>query len=130
MIIVIIMQYEEFKQSFSRYITETTGIFTQSESIYPRCFSLDRFLERQSISIARGIPPSMTQMEMTMALSTFIDIMEGNQQIALHIFPEKTILELKALIQYRMIQLSPYSLIRKGCVEYMDIDNSPVVSVV
>jgi len=61
----------------------------------------------------------MTQTEMLMSLACFIDIHESLGLVTMDTFPLERVMQFKTLIRLNLIQLHPYSLVKKGCVTYM-----------
>ena len=104
-----------FKKAFKHYIRTTIGLFTLLDNTSFAYFELDYFLERQADSIRA---PTVLHIEMLMALSSFIDIEEDN--IDTIILKHKTKLFLKKLINRDLLQLHPYSKIKRLCLNYFE----------
>ena len=124
---MIISDWIEFQLAFKMYIMNTEGLFTLKEPSSLIHFYLDAFLKRIEESIGNnGVNISITQAEMLMALSTFIDIEESYETININILPHLIKLRFKKLIENNWIQLSPYSQIKKGCLKYFsDLEAAP-----
>jgi len=112
----MITDWESFKNKFKEYILTTIGLFTihNPSSI----FNLDRFFLRIHDNIINNKKISTTQIEMLMALSTFIDIQESLQLINIEIFSKDIIIQLHTLIINNLIQLHPLSDIKKNILNY------------
>ena len=111
-------EWSSFKRGFNQYIRQTTGLFTLIEPTNLVYFDLDMFLAR---ICERAGQLSHTQVEMLMALSTFIDMKEAEGVFPFNIIPVRVILQLKNLIEKGLIQIFPFSIIKKGCVNYMSV---------
>ena len=112
----MITDWESFKNKFKEYILNTIGLFTIHNPI--SCFNLDRFLLRQYESLINNKQISISQIEMLMALATFIDIQESKQTINIEIFPEEVIFQLQILIINNLLQIHPFSNIKKDIMNY------------
>jgi hypothetical protein len=112
----MITDWTNFKEKFKEYILNTIGLFTINNP--SSIFNLDRFLIRQYEIVTNNKKISITQIEMLMALSTFIDIQENLQTININIFPKDVIFQLQSLIINNLIQLHPYSDIKKYIMNY------------
>ena len=124
---MIISDWIEFQLAFKMYIMNTEGLFTLKDPRSLIHFYLDAFLKRIEESIGNnGVNISITQAEMLMALSTFIDIEESYETININILPHLIKLRFKKLIENNWIQLSPYSQIKKGCLKcFSDLEAAP-----
>jgi hypothetical protein len=109
-------EWSSFKRGFNQYIRQTTGLFTLIDPSNLVYFDLDMFLTR---ICERTGQLSHTQVEMLMALSTYIDIKEAEAMFPFNIIPTRVILHLKNLIEREYIQIHPFSLIKKGCLAYL-----------
>jgi hypothetical protein len=112
----MITDWESFKNKFKEYILTTIGLFTihNPSSI----FNLDRFFVRIHDNIINNKKISTTQIEMLMALSTFIDILESKQKIDINIFSKETIIYLNVFIDTKYLQINPFSDIIKDITNY------------
>lgn len=124
---MIISDWIEFQIAFKMYIMHTTGIFTLKTPESLLHFSLDAFLKRIEESILNNrLNITLTQAEMLMALSTFIDIEESYESIHINVLPTIIKLCFKKLIEKNWIQLSPYSQIKNGCLNcFSDVQAAP-----
>ena len=113
-------EWSSFKRGFNQYIRQTTGLFTLIEPTNLVYFDLDMFLAR---ICERTEQLSHTQIEMLMALSTYIDIKEAEMVFPFNIIPVRVIRQLKNLIEKGCIQIHPFSLIKKGCLNYLGTNN-------
>ena len=109
--------WSAFKASFKTYIKNTIGLFTLADNNGFTYFELDYFLERQVDASSIQKKPTLTQIEMLMALSTFMDIHEDN--INMQIFSHKFMLFFKTLIEKKYIVLSPLSNLNKKFLTYL-----------
>jgi hypothetical protein len=109
-------EWSSFKRGFNHYIRQTTGLFTLIDPSNLVYFDLDMFLAR---ICERAGELSHTQVEMLMALSTYMDIKEAEAMFPFNIIPTRVILQLKNLIEKGLIQIHPFSLIKKGCLKYL-----------
>lgn len=87
-------------------------------------FKLDYFLEKCDIMNEK--PFSLTQIEMLMALSTFIEIQESNGALEFEIFPAKIIRVMRSLIEKKILRLHPLSSLRQEFLRYAPFNNNPV----
>lgn len=104
-----------FKKAFKNYIRTTIGLFTLLDNTSFTHFELDYFLERQANS---NRVPTVLHIEMLMALSSFMDIEEGN--IHTNILPHKIKLFVKDLINRDLLLLNPYSKVKSECINYFE----------
>jgi hypothetical protein len=109
-------EWSSFKRGFNQYIRRTTGLFTLIDPSNLVYFDLDMFLAR---ICERAGELSHTQVEMLMALSTYIDIKEAEAMFPFNIIPTRVILHLKNLIERDYIQIHPFSVIKKCCLAYL-----------
>jgi len=109
-------EWSDFKRGFNQYIRRTFGIFTLIDPANLIYFDLDKFMD--SI-YGRDGALSISKVEMLMALSTFIDIKEAENAFTFNIIPHKTIIMLKNLIDKGLLQIHPFSTIKKECANYM-----------
>ena len=109
-------EWSSFKRGFNQYIRRTTGLFTLIDPSNLVYFDLDMFLAR---ICERAGELSHTQAEMLMALSTYIDINEADAMFPFNIIPTRVILQFKNLIEKGWIQIHPFSVIKKGCLNYL-----------
>ena len=112
----MITDWDSFKEVFQEYILNTIGLFTINNP--SPLFALDRFLIRIYDAFINNKNISTTQIEMLMALSTFIDIQENLKTINIKIFPRDVIFQLQLLIINNLIQLHPFSNIKKDIMNY------------
>ena len=112
----MITDWNCFKNNFKDYILNTIGLFTINNPT--PLFALDRFLIRIYDAFINNKNISTTQIEMLMALSTFIDIQENLKTINIEIFPKDVIFQLQPLIINNLIQLHPLSNIKKDIMNY------------
>ena len=104
--------WPEFKMRFNNYIRNTIGLFTLLEDTSFIHFDLDRFLDRQ---VTEGTNNSITQVEMLMSLSTFIDIEEGNGNLTSAALTARAMIQFNYLIDRRFLEIHPFSQIKKDC---------------
>ena len=104
--------WPEFKMRFNNYIRNTIGLFTLLEDTSFIHFDLDRFLDRQ---VTEGTNNSITQVEMLMSLSTFIDIEEGNVNLTSAALTARAMIQFNYLIDRRFLEIHPFSQIKKDC---------------
>lgn len=104
--------WSEFKQRFNNYIRNTIGLFTLLEDTSFIHFDLDRFLDRQ---VNGGTNNSITQVEMLMSLSTFIDIEESNGNLTSAALTAQAMIQFNCLIERRFLEIHPSSQIKKDC---------------
>lgn len=97
---------------FNNYIRNTIGLFTLLEDTSFIHFDLDRFLDRQ---VTEGTNNSITQVEMLMSLSTFIDIEEGNGNLTSAALTARAMIQFNYLIDRRFLEIHPFSQIKKDC---------------
>jgi hypothetical protein len=107
----MINDWNEFKIEFLKYILNTIGLFTVYEP--SPIFNLDNFLKIKKIH-------TITQIEMLMSLSTFIEIVEGTQNLELEIFPTAVIIQLKGLVLNNLLKLHQFSILKNKILEYED----------
>jgi hypothetical protein len=108
-----INNWGEFCKRFKSYIRDTTGLFIHLENVSFTYFNLNRFLEHQVNTLNNK--RSMTQIEMLMALSAFIDIQEAQGNLEAAIMPVIIMSYFNTLIEHKLLWISPYSEIKKGC---------------
>ena len=123
----MVTDWTSFKEEFKIYIITTVGLFTNSTPQI--CFDLDRFLIRQYNSILSKNKLGLSQIEMLMALSTFIDILESKQKIDVNIFTKDIIIYLNVLIDTKHIQINPFSNIFKEITNYHFNNNKYVIEI-
>ena len=116
--------WESFKNTFNLYAKNTPGLFSIFDTTSLCYFKLDYFLEKCDIMNEK--PFSLTQIEMLMALSTFIEIQEVNGDLEFEIFPGKIIRIMRSLIQKNILHLHPLSSLREECLSYAPFNNNPV----
>jgi len=104
--------WDTFQDKFKQYITQTTGLFTLHEPEFFQHLYVPAFLDRILQGINDNKKLSVTQIEVIMALSSFIDIIESIIAININIFPINVQVQIKTLIERGLIQLPPYSSIR------------------
>ena len=107
----MINDWDDFKVEFLNYILNTIGLFTVYEP--SPIFNLENFLRIKKLH-------TITQIEMLMSLSTFIEIIEGKQNLELEIFPTAIIIQLKGLILNNLLRLHPYSILKNKILKYED----------
>lgn len=105
----------DFKQRFNTYIRTTIGLFTLLEDTSFIHFDLDRFLDRQINTARTGGRNSVTQIEMLMSLSTFIDIEESNNNLTSAALTVRVMNQFNYLIEKHFLQIHPCSQIKKDC---------------
>jgi len=110
----MITNWISFQTKFKTY-AKTPGLFTLYNTESLPYFQLEAFLDKCN-SINKY---SLTQTEMLVALSTFIDIQEMDGFLNFDIFPRKIVLILRSLIEKNLIQLHPFSKIKKSCLNFM-----------
>lgn len=110
----MITDWTVLKGAFYHYIQTTTGLFTLINPRDLQYFNLDGFLERM-IEISN--PLSLSQVEMIMSLATFLIHHECNKTLNSKILPKKVRLQFKALIERNVLQLNPFSQVKKTCLE-------------
>ena len=123
----MVTDWTSFKDKFKIYIVNTIGLFTINTPT--QCFDLDRFLIRQYESVINNKQIRIQQIEMLMALSTFIDILESEQKIDINIFSKETILYLNVLIDTKYLQKNPFSNIIKNITNYGKINNKFLIEI-
>ena len=123
----MVTDWTSFKEEFKIYIITTVGLFTYSTPQI--CFDLDRFLLRQYNSLLIKNKLGLSQIEMLMALSTFIDILESKQKIDVNIFSKDIIIYLNVLIDTKHIQINPFSNIFKEITNYHINNNKYVIEI-
>ena len=123
----MVTDWTSFKEEFKIYIITTVGLFTYSTPQI--CFDLDRFLQRQYNSLLTKNKLGLSQIEMLMALSTFIDILESKQKIDVNIFTKDIIIYLNVLIDTKHIQINPFSNIFKEITNYHFNNNKYVIEI-
>jgi len=106
--------WNHFKTQFKNYVKTTSDLFTSFDINSLRYFELDYFLEK--CDIMKEKPFSLTQYEMLLALSKFIDIQEQSCVIDFEIIPSQIVQFLRSLIQKNLLQLHPESLIKQKCL--------------
>ena len=104
--------WPEFKQRFNNYIRNTIGLFTLLVDTSFINFDLDRFLDRQ---VNGGTNNSITQVEMLMSLSTFIDIEESNGNLTSSALTARAMIQFNYLIDRHFLEIHPSSQIKKDC---------------
>ena len=114
--------WESFKATFNLYAKNTIGLFTVFDTKSLCYFKLDYFLEKCDIMNEK--PFSLTQIEMLMALSTFIEIQEANGTLEFEIFPVKIIRIMRSLIEKNILRLHPFSIIKKRCLNHAAFHNT------
>jgi len=107
----MINDWNEFKIEFLKYILNTIGLFTVYEP--SPIFNLDNFLKIKKIH-------TITQIEMLMSLSTFIEIVEGTQNLNIEIFPTAITIQLKSLILNNLLKLHPFSILKNKILGYQE----------
>lgn len=112
----MITDWKSFKNKFKEYILNTIGLFTIHNPSLD--FNLDRFLLRQNESLINNKEMSISQLEMLMAIATFIDIQETKQIINIEIFPKEIIFQLQTLLINNLLQIHPFSNIKKDIMNY------------
>ena len=112
------MDWSSFKDRFKNYVRTTIGLFTLLENTSFIYFDLDKFLENQASSISRQ--RSITQNEMLMSLATFIDMVEMDENVEFQLIPNRILLHLKTLVKGDLLRLSPYSRLKKQCLNFME----------
>ena len=110
-----IHNWPQFKVRFNYYIRNTIGLFSLLEDTSFIHFDLDHFLARQVYNAETGKNNSITQVEMLMSLSTFIDIEEANNNLTSVTLPRQVMKQLNYLIEKGFIQINPFSQIKKDC---------------
>jgi hypothetical protein len=110
-----IQNWGQFKDRFNHYIRNTFGLFTLRENTSFIHFDLDHFLARQVDNAQIDKPNSITQNEMLMSLSTFIDIEEANDNLTSAALTARVMNQLHYLIEKNYIQIHPFSQIKKDC---------------
>ena len=110
-----IYNWFDFKQRFNTYIRTTIGLFTLLEDTSFIHFDLDRFLDRQVNTALEGGRNSVTQVEMLMSLSTFIDIEESNNNLTSAALTARVMNQFNYLIEKRFLEIHPFSQIKKDC---------------
>jgi hypothetical protein len=110
------LDWHNFNNEFKNYILNTIGLFTINQP--QSCFNLERFLERRYICAINNNKIHISQYEMLMALSVFIDIQENNQNINVETFPKNILLYLETLIQKNHLQLNPLSNLKNEIINY------------
>lgn len=113
--------WPDFKQRFYNYIRNTIGLFTLLEDKSFIHFDLDRFLDRQVFNAQNDKRNSITQVEMLMSLSTFIDIEESNNNLTSAALNMRVMNQFNYLIDKQLIQLHPCSQIKKDCMPKPEI---------
>jgi len=119
-----INNWASFKRLFKKYISSTVGIFTLITETDFTYFDLDRFLEMR----ASTTNITMTQIEMLMALSTFIEIQEFINAVNFDIIPGPTKRQLKVLIEKDHLRLHPFSKLKRQCLEYLAISPEAAIA--
>ena len=114
--------WESFKGTFNLYAKNTSGLFSIFDTNSLCYFKLDYFLEKCDIMNEK--PFSLTQIEMLMALSTFIEIQEVNGTLEFEIFPVKIIRIMRSLIEKNILRLHPRSLVKQRCLNYGPFHNT------
>ena len=107
----MIIDWNDFKIEFLNYILKTIGLFTVYEP--SPIFNLENFLKIKKIH-------TITQIEMLMSLSTFIEIVEGQQNLNIEIFPTAIIIQFKSLILNNLLKLHPFSILKNKILKYED----------
>jgi len=123
----MVTDWTSFKEEFKVYILTTVGLFTYSKPQI--CFDLDRFLFKQYNNVLSKSKLGLSQIEMLMALSTFIDILESKQKIDVNIFSKDIIIYLNVLIDTKHIQINPFSNIFKEITNYHINNNKYVIEI-
>jgi hypothetical protein len=108
----MITDWGHLKDDFHQYIRTTTGLFTLIHPEHLQYFNLDRFLERMT---EKPDPLSLSQLEMIMSLATFLTNHEMNNTLSFRILPRRVRLQFKTLIERNVLQLCPFSKIKKAC---------------
>lgn len=116
--------WASFKSMFKIYAKNTIGLFTKFDTNSLCYFELDYFLEKCDIMNEK--PFSLRQIEMLMALSTFIEIQEVNGDLDFEIFPAKIIRIMRSLIEKNILRLHPLSSLRQKCLRYAPFHHSPL----
>jgi hypothetical protein len=116
----MVYNWPEFKAAFMNYIRTTCGLFTLLDDTSFPWFNLDAFLRAQTTRVGFSLP--VTHIEMLMSLACFIHIHEARGLVTINTFPDTNKLQLKTLIQQNLLQLSPFSQVKTGCLEFTNIN--------
>lgn len=116
--------WADFKSIFKAYAKNTTGLFSKFDTNSLCYFELDYFLEKCDIMNEK--PFSVTQVEMSMALSTFIEIQEANGTLDFNIIPGKIMRIMRSLIEKKILNLHPSSILKEECLSYGAFHHSPI----
>lgn len=116
--------WADFKTMFKAYAKNTNGLFSKFDTSSLCYFELDYFLEKCDIMNEK--PFSLTQIEMMMALSSFIQIQEDNEDFDFEIIPGKIIRIMRSLIEKRILHLHPLSIVKRECLSYAPFHHTPL----